>query len=55
MSSNSPALSGTDDQVVDPAGTALDPSARPFRCTFTAEYRARVVAEISPVVEIAER
>ena len=45
MSSNVPFLSGADDRVVDPAGTALDPSARPFRRTFTAEYRARVVAE----------
>ena len=45
MSSSIPALSGTDDHVVDPAGAALDPSARPFRRTFTAEYRARVVAE----------
>ena len=45
MSSSIPALSGIDDQVVDPAGAALDPSARPFRRTFTAEYRARVVAE----------
>jgi hypothetical protein len=39
------ALPGADDHVVDPAGTALDPLARPFRRTFTAEYRARVVAE----------
>ena len=45
MSSNSSALPGADDHVVDLAGTALDPSARPFRRTFTAEYRARVVAE----------
>jgi hypothetical protein len=45
VSSSIPALSGTDDQVVDPAGAASDPSARPFRRTFTAEYRARVVAE----------
>ena len=45
MSSSIPGLSGTDDQVVDPAGAASDPSARPFRRTFTAEYRARVVAE----------
>ena len=26
-------------------GVAVDPSARPFRRTFTAEYRARIVAE----------
>jgi transposase len=46
VSSSIPALSGIDDQVVDPAGAAsLDPSARPFCRTFTAEYRARVVAE----------
>lgn len=45
MSSSIPVLSGTDDQVVYPAGAGLDPSARPFRRTFTAEYRARVVAE----------
>ncbi|MGH3503831.1 MAG: transposase [Nocardioidaceae bacterium] len=45
MSSSIPGLPGTDDDVVDPAGTTLDPSARPFRRTFTAEYRARVVAE----------
>lgn len=45
MSSSMPALPGADDQVVDQVGTALDPSARPFRRTFTAEYRARVVAE----------
>jgi transposase-like protein len=45
VSSNSSALPGADDHVVDPAGTASDPAARPFRRTFTAEYRARVVAE----------
>jgi len=45
VSSSIPALSGTDDPVVDPAGAASDPSARPFRRTFTAEYRAGVVAE----------
>lgn len=46
MSSSIPARSGTDDHVVDPAQAAvIDPSARPFRRTFTAEYRARVVAE----------
>ena len=45
VSSSIPALRGADDHVVDPAGTALDPLARPFRRTFTAEYRARVVAE----------
>ena len=45
MSSSIPSLPGTDDHVVDLAGAALDPSARPFRRTFTAEYRARVVAE----------
>ena len=45
MSSNVPFLSGADDHVVDPVGAALDPSARPFRRTFSGEYRARVVAE----------
>ncbi|WP_292652437.1 transposase [Nocardioides sp.] len=45
MSSSIPGLPGADDRVVDQAGTAIDPSARPFRRTFTAEYRARVVAE----------
>lgn len=45
MSSSIPAPLGTDDYVVDPAGAASDPAARPFRRTFTAEYRARVVAE----------
>lgn len=45
MSGSIPVLPGPDDYVVDPAGSALDPSARPFRRTFTAEYRARVVAE----------
>lgn len=45
MSSSIPGLPRADDHVVDPAGAASDPSARPFRRTFTAEYRARVVAE----------
>lgn len=45
MSSSVSALSGIGDHVVDPVGAAFDPSARPFRRTFTAEYRARVVAE----------
>lgn len=45
MSSSIPGLPGIDGRVVDPAGAASDPSARPFRRTFTAEYRARVVAE----------
>lgn len=45
MNSSIPALPGVDDQVVDQPGAASDPSARPFRRTFTAEYRARVVAE----------
>src|SRR5680860_606359 len=45
VSSSIPVLPGADDHVVGPAGAALDPSARPFRRTFTAEYRARVVAE----------
>lgn len=45
MSSSIPGLPGADEHVVDQAGTALDPSARAFRRTFTAEYRARVIAE----------
>jgi len=45
VSSSVPARPGADDHVVDPPGSALDPSAPPFRRTFTAEYRARVVAE----------
>jgi transposase len=45
VSSSVPGLPGADDHVVDSAGAASDPSARPFRRTFTAEYRARVVAE----------
>lgn len=31
--------------MVDPVIAVVDPAARPFRRTFTAEYRARVVAE----------
>ena len=46
MSSTSPVHPGEDDHPAAGAGVvAADPSARPFRRTFTAEYRARVVAE----------
>lgn len=46
MSSNIPARPGAGDQsVADPADAVVDPAARPVRRSFTAEYRARVVAE----------
>jgi len=46
VSSNSPALPGEDDHpAADPAGAVADPAARPVRRSFTAEYRARMVAE----------
>lgn len=45
MSSSVSSLPGIGDHVVDAVGPASDPSARAFRRTFTAEYRARVVAE----------
>ena len=46
MSSSSPALPGAGDQgVADRADSVVDPAARPVRRSFTAEYRARVVAE----------
>ena len=46
MSTTKPALRNEGDhQAVGVDGVAVDPSARPFRRTFTAEYRARIVAE----------
>lgn len=46
MSGNVPALPGASEHPASgPVGTVPDPAARPFRRTFTAEYRARVVAE----------
>ena len=42
MSSSVSALQGSPDPA---AGDAIDPAARPVRRSFTAEYRARVVAE----------
>lgn len=46
MSSSRPAFLGGDDRAVAvSAGAVIDPAARPFRRSFTAEYRARVVAE----------
>jgi transposase-like protein len=46
VSSNIPALpGGADHPAAGPAEAAVDPAARPFRRSFTAEYRARVVAE----------
>jgi transposase len=46
VSSNTPAVPGADDgSATGPAGAVADPAARPFRRSFTAEYRARVIAE----------
>ena len=45
MSSNSPAVQGAEGPVADPVDAVVDPAARPVRRSFTAEYRARVVAE----------
>ena len=46
MSSISPAFPGEDDHSADSrAEVSPDPAARPFRRSFTAEYRARVMAE----------
>ena len=46
MSSNIPALRGVGDHpAADPAEAVADPAARPVRRSFTADYRARVVAE----------
>jgi len=46
VSSNVPALpGGVDHPAADPVEAAIDPAARPVRRSFTAAYRARVVAE----------
>ena len=46
MSCSIPALSGAGDhRSVDSTEVSPDPAARPVRRSFTAEYRARVVAE----------
>lgn len=46
MSSNIPALPGGNDHpAADPVDAVIDPAARPFRRSFTAAYRAQVVAE----------
>ncbi len=44
-SNNAAAVSGASDHPTSEPSTAPDPAARPVRRTFTAEYRARVVAE----------
>jgi len=46
VSSNSPGLSGAGDHSeTGGPGEAVDPARRPFRRSFTASYRAKVVAE----------
>jgi transposase len=46
VSSKSPVLPGAgDDPVAGPGEVVADPAARPVRRSFTAAYRARVVAE----------
>ena len=45
MSSSSPVLSGPGDDPSDPRESVVDPAARPVRRSFTAAYRAKVVAE----------
>jgi len=45
VSSNNAAVSGASDHPTSEPSTAPDPAARPVRRPFTAEYRARVVAE----------
>ena len=46
MSSSVPALpGGLDHPAAGPIDAVIDPAARPVRRSFTAEYRARVVAE----------
>jgi len=45
VSSNSSALPSPGDDVEPSAGGVVDPAARPVRRSFTAAYRARVVAE----------
>jgi transposase len=46
VSSTVPALPGSADRsVAGPADAVVDPAARPVRRSFSAEYRARVVAE----------
>jgi transposase-like protein len=45
VSSNVPALQGSEGPAGDSGEVGVDPAARPFRRSFTAEYRARVVAE----------
>ena len=45
MTTNSSALARGDESVAVPLDVEVDPAARPVRRTFTAEYRARVVAE----------
>jgi transposase len=46
VSSNIPALPGEDEhRPTDPVDVVADPAARPVRRSFTAAYRARVVAE----------
>ncbi len=45
MTSKVSALQGVDRSAVDAAGGVVDPAARPVRRSFTAAYRARVVAE----------
>ena len=46
MSGNSPVFPGEVDHLAAvSAETVVDPAARPFRRSFTAEYRSRVVAE----------
>ena len=45
MSSSVPALQGSGDPAVGLGDVVPDPAARPARRSFTAEYRARTVAE----------
>lgn len=46
MSNSIPVVPGADESsAAGPAGPVPDPAARPVRRTFTAEYRAQVVAE----------
>jgi transposase len=45
VSSNVQALPGEDERPADSVEQAADPAARPVRRSFTAAYRARVVAE----------
>jgi transposase len=45
VTSSVSALRGASKDHPDPGGAVVDPGAKPVRRTFTAEYRARIVAE----------